>query len=141
MNFNVQIHPNIDQTDYIFYGLVKTRNFFEAVPATLITCLIFYKALFFVMVTLRLAITIVMALLVLILFCSGINDKSVLTALTDMYFFHKRKNVVTLGVPLPVLEKAQRRLIFSKRKAEGDNAETNENEIEVENESEVIEND
>lgn len=133
MNFNMPIHPNIDQTDYIFYGLVRTRNFFEAVPATLLTCYVFFKALFFLPVTLRLAIAIVVALLVLILFCSGINDKSILTALMDMYLFHQRKNVATLGVPLPVLEKAQKKSILSKKM-------TKKNKAEVENESEETEN-
>lgn len=111
---NMPIHPNIDQSDRVFYGMIKTRNFIEALAASILTFILFFAIFFFFPMSLRLAITLVITMLVAIFFCIGINDKSVVTALTDSIKFKNRKGIATLGVPLP--EKEAEKKTTRKRK-------------------------
>lgn len=99
------IPPNIDQSGYILYGMVKTRNAVEAGIFGVITYAICAAALVFLPYTLKLTLTVLLTAVVAFFFAHGMDEKSVLTAVADRYRFRLRKSVTTLGVPMPEEQK------------------------------------
>lgn len=119
---NSYIPPNIDQSGYVFYGMFKTRNFVEAAISGLITFNIVFKFLsFFLSYTLQLTISLIVTIAVAFFFLYGLDDKSVITALSDRYRFRSRKGIVTLGVPMPESNE-EKRAFLRKKKKEDENA-------------------
>lgn len=119
---NSYIPPNIDQSGYVFYGMFKTRNFIEAAIFGLIVFNILFKVLsFFMSYTLQLTISLLSTIALAFFFLYGLDDKSVMTALSDRYRFRSRKGIITLGVPRPESNE-EKKAFLRKKKKEDKNA-------------------
>lgn len=95
------IPPNIDQSGYVFYGMIKTRNAIEAIVFGIPTYFLVGAILsLFLPYAIKLAITLILTMAVAFFFAYGLDDKSIITALMDRYRFRSRKSKVTLGVPM-----------------------------------------
>lgn len=118
------IPPNIDQSGYVFYGMIKTRNAIEAGIAGFLTFNLSMLIFSFLSYTISLTISIVATGAVAFLFAYGLDDKSVVTALWDRYKFRSTKCIVTLGVPMPETVEEKRAFL---RKRGKENKNENEN--------------
>ena len=112
------IPPNIDQSGYILYGMVRTRIGIEAMAAGFFVYQIASRIFAFLPYTFMLTVSIMLAGATAIFFAFGMDDKSVLTAIADRYKFAKRKSKVTLGVPLP--EAVEEKKVFLRKSQKGE---------------------
>ena len=112
------IPPNIDQSGYILYGMVRTRNGIEAAAAGFLMYQLASHLFAFLPYTFMLTISIMLTGATAIFFAFGMDDKSVLTAIIDRYKFSKRKSKVTLGVPLP--QATEEKKVFLRKSKKGE---------------------
>ena len=112
------IPPNIDQSGFFLYGMVRTRNGIEAAAAGFLMYQLASHIFAFLPYTFMLTISIMLTGATAIFFAFGMDDKSVLTAIIDRYKFSKRKSKVTLGVPLP--QATEEKKVFLRKSKKGE---------------------
>ena len=101
------VTPNPSQAGGIFNGLVKPRNFIEAVVIALILFLIVYKGMTKLLPgTICIVVGTVLILPAFMLALIGIHGVPLTTWLSDQIIFEMTKCYVTIKMPLPKDRKA-----------------------------------